>query len=105
MASSQIPQYSYLKTFQSKANTKKDDNNSHIGMLVSDSCMMYHLNKTSKNKETLYYICNKKRATGCTASAIVNRISVTSESGVKEMRHIVKKCASLDDHNHVGNEA
>ena len=74
-------------------------------MLVSENCMMYHLNKTSKDKQTLYYICNKKRSTGCTASAIVNRISVTLEGGVKQEKHIVKKCASLEDHNHVGNEA
>ena len=87
-----------------KANTKTDDN-SPIGMLVSDNCIMYHLNKTSKDKQTLYYICNKKRSTVCTASAIVNRISVTLEGGVKQERHIVKKCASLEDHNHVGNEA
>ena len=101
MAQGQIPTYKFIQTVQSKGNCKNGDN---LGMLISDTSMMYHMNKVSKDKMTFYYLCSKRKSTGCTASAIVNKL-IINEGGIKGERHVVKKCAALEDHNHEGDQA
>ena len=90
MASAQVPKYEFLQTELSKSRSNNDDN---LGKLISHNSMIFHMNSTSKDKKTKYYLCSKRRFTGCMASAIVDNISATEDTveGIKQERWIVRK--------------
>ena len=103
MATSQIPKYEFLQTVQSKANSKQSD---YLGILIAHNSMIHYFNSHNKDKSVSYYVCSKRKLTGCMATAIVNKIEIENkDDNTIETRHIVNKCASLDEHNHKGDVA
>ena len=102
MATSQIPKFEFLQTIQSKANSKNSEN------LIAHNSMIHYVNSWSRDKTVAYYYCSKRKLTGCTVTAIVNKLVIEKEDSVpptEETRFIVNKCAPLDAHNHEGDVA
>ena len=70
--------------------------------------MIHHLNSYNKDKTVSYYVCSKIKVTGCTATAVVNKIIIENKNGensTEEIRYIVNKCSCLEEHNHNGDVA
>ena len=96
--------YEFIETAKSKSN--RSENGSNLGILVTQKCMIYWITSYNADKSKVYYRCSMKRDTGCTASAIVDKIEIPNDkTGEVEVRYVLTSCASIDQHNHEGDFA